>query len=112
MRTRTAHHPKPLSHLGQARKQVAFLRRFKRDWATTAYLRRSFQNRRGYLRKQANELVDENGAGPSGTHRVNDDDDDDDIDIDEDLAQEADQDDFMDGSEGDDEDEDEGEDDE
>ena len=56
--------------------------------------------------------MDENGAGPSRTHCVNNDDDNDDIDIDEDLAREADQDDFMDGSEGNNDDEDKEEDDE
>lgn len=81
---------------------MAFLRRFKRDWATTAYLRRSFRNRRGYLKREPN--VDENGAGPSGTRHTDDDDDDDDIEVDKDLAQESDEDDFMDGSEDDDDD--------
>jgi len=87
----------------QARKQVIYLRRFKGDWATTAYLRRSFSNRRGYLNRDDGKdprPADENGAGPSGTHH----DDDDDVGSgnNDDLGREDDEEDFMDDSDDDD----------
>ena len=38
----------------KARVTIPFLRRFKADWATEAYLRRSLRNRKGHLsRKEA-----------------------------------------------------------
>ena len=82
---------------------MAFLRRFKRDWATTAYLRRSLANRRGYLKKCDDpNQVDENGAGPSGSgHSGIDDDNDGD---DNGLSREDDEDDFEDEDEDDDND--------
>lgn len=82
---------------------MAFLRRFKRDWATTAYLRRSLANRRGYLKKCGDpDQVDENGAGPSGAGRnsVGSDHDDDD----NGLSREDDEEDFVDDDEDDEDD--------
>lgn len=79
---------------------MVYLRRFKGDWATTAYLHRSFSNRRGYLSREDDinpKPADENGAGPSGTRH--DDDGDGSSDNDDDLGKEDDQDDFMDDSE-------------
>jgi len=35
----------------KARVTVPFLRRFKANWATEAYLRRSLRNRKGYLKR-------------------------------------------------------------
>ena len=43
------------SHGVKARATVPFLRRFKADWATEAYLRRSLRNRRGHLKRKADE---------------------------------------------------------
>ena len=77
---------------------MAFLRRFHRDWATTAYLRRSFRNRRGYLKRG----LDKNGAGPSNSHHAEGGDVADDVEIDNELAQESDQGDFTDGIDDDD----------
>ena len=37
----------------KARVTIPFLRRFKADWATEAYLRRSLRNRKGYLKRKA-----------------------------------------------------------
>ena len=34
---------------------VPFLRRFKADWATEAYLRRSLRNRKGHLKRRADK---------------------------------------------------------
>ncbi|KAF9650274.1 hypothetical protein BDM02DRAFT_3185493 [Thelephora ganbajun] len=88
-----------------ARKEVAYLRRFKGDWATTAYLRRSFCNRRGYLNRSDDKdpkTVDKNRSGPSGTNHDEDEDDDVDIGGDDDLRRENDQDDFANPSEDDD----------
>ena len=85
------------SRPGHARKRVAFLRRFHRDWATTAYLRRSFRNRRGYLKRG----LDETGAGPSNSRHAEGGDDIGDIEIDNELAQESDEGDFTDGIEDD-----------
>lgn len=57
---------------------MAYLRRFKGDWATSVYLHRSFSNRRAYLNtiedRRSGRHDDEDGAGPSGTHRSDDDD--------------------------------------
>jgi len=36
----------------KARVTVPFLRRFKVDWATEAYLRRSLRNRKGHLKRR------------------------------------------------------------
>jgi hypothetical protein len=36
----------------KARVTIPFLRRFKADWATEAYLRRSLRNRKGHLRRE------------------------------------------------------------
>jgi len=36
----------------KARTMVPFLRRFKADWATEAYLRRSLRNRKGHLKRK------------------------------------------------------------
>ena len=84
---------------------MIYLRRFKGDWATTAYLRRSFSNRRGYLSRGDNnepKLVDENGAGPSGTrHDDNDNNGGGGSDNDDDLHKEDDQNDFMEDSDDD-----------
>jgi len=106
----TEHYPNPLSYPTQARKKVAFLRRFKHDWATTTYLHRSFQNRRGYLKRDVDERVDQNGTKSSGTRHTNgdNDDDNDDVEVDDDLTQEPDENDFMDWSDdGEEEDKDE-----
>ena len=34
---------------------VPFLRRFKADWPTEAYLRRSLRNRKGHLKRKADK---------------------------------------------------------
>jgi hypothetical protein len=71
---------KLLSHPGQARKRIPYLRNFRFDWPVTDYLHRSMANRRAYLKKLSNaEFTDENGAGPSGTRE----DEDEDLDTDE-----------------------------
>jgi hypothetical protein len=80
---------------------VAYLHRFKGDWATVTYLRQSFTNQRGYLTRADDEdlmPVDEDGAGTSGTHH-------DDKNINngnnDDLGKEDDEGDFMDDSDND-----------
>ena len=87
--------------------QVAYLRRFERDWASTDYLKRSFTNRHAYLARLVNDQNtvgedetetqqnDENGAGPSGTQHTDNNDRANDSDTDS-LAHEDDEDDFMD----------------
>ena len=42
-----------IPHDVKARITIPFLRRFKADWATEAYLRRSLRNRKGYLKRKA-----------------------------------------------------------
>ena len=39
----------------KARVMIPFLRRFKADWATEAYLRRSLRNRKGHLKRRADK---------------------------------------------------------
>jgi len=36
----------------KARVTIPFLRRFRADWATEAYLRRSLRNRKGHLKRR------------------------------------------------------------
>jgi len=48
------------SHGIKARVTVPFLRRFRADWATEMYLRRSLRNRKGYLKRT-------DGQGAAGT---------------------------------------------
>ena len=86
--------------------QVAYLRRFERDWASTDYLKRSFTNRRAYLAWLVNDQNtagedetetqqnDENRAGPSGTQHTDNNNGANDSDTDS-LAHEDDEDDFM-----------------
>ena len=45
----------------KARVTILFLRRFKADWATEAYLRCSLRNRKGYLKRKA-VGIDTNGT--------------------------------------------------
>jgi len=40
----------------KARVTVPFLRRFKADWATEAYLRRSLRNRKGHLKRKGAKI--------------------------------------------------------
>lgn len=43
--------PLIVSHDTKARTTIPFLRRFKADWATEAYLRRSLRNRKAHLKR-------------------------------------------------------------
>ena len=42
-------------HGFKARVTVPFLRRFKADWATETYLRRSLRNRKGHLKRKVDK---------------------------------------------------------
>ena len=52
---------------------MPFLRRFKADWATEAYLRRSLRNRKGHLKRKGARAStagepgsDDDGSGDMG----------------------------------------------